>query len=71
MSVHPIIAVGAWFLFPTWRQDHNGSSHQDPGFTDNVANKKADTVRINYPPPTRIVFSLLPIIVFAAGIMST
>ena len=33
-----------------WRQDHNGSSHQDPGFMDHVANKKADTVRIYLPP---------------------
>ncbi|TIX81356.1 MAG: phosphoketolase, partial [Mesorhizobium sp.] len=33
-----------------WRQDHNGFSHQDPGFADFVANKKADTVRLYFPP---------------------
>ncbi len=33
-----------------WRQDHNGFSHQDPGFIDLVANKKADIVRIYMPP---------------------
>jgi len=33
-----------------WRQDHNGFSHQDPGFVDVVANKKADIVRIYFPP---------------------
>ncbi|RUY86562.1 phosphoketolase, partial [Mesorhizobium sp. M7A.F.Ca.CA.001.12.2.1] len=33
-----------------WRQDHNGLSHQDPGFADLVANKKADTVRLYFPP---------------------
>ena len=33
-----------------WRQDHNGFSHQDPGFVDFVANKKADTVRLYFPP---------------------
>ncbi|WP_110875621.1 phosphoketolase [Franconibacter helveticus] len=33
-----------------WRQDHNGYSHQDPGFMDHVANKKADIVRIYLPP---------------------
>jgi xylulose-5-phosphate/fructose-6-phosphate phosphoketolase len=33
-----------------WRQDHNGFSHQDPGFIDHVCNKKADTVRVYLPP---------------------
>ena len=33
-----------------WRQDHNGFSHQDPGFLDHVVNKKADTIRIYLPP---------------------
>jgi xylulose-5-phosphate/fructose-6-phosphate phosphoketolase len=33
-----------------WRQDHNGSSHQDPGFLDHVVNKKADVVRVYLPP---------------------
>jgi xylulose-5-phosphate/fructose-6-phosphate phosphoketolase len=33
-----------------WRQDHNGFSHQDPGFIDHVVNKKADIVRVYLPP---------------------
>ena len=33
-----------------WRQDHNGFSHQDPGFIDYVCNKKAETVRVYLPP---------------------
>jgi len=33
-----------------WRQDHNGFSHQDPGFVDLVTNKKADVVRVYFPP---------------------
>jgi xylulose-5-phosphate/fructose-6-phosphate phosphoketolase len=33
-----------------WRQDHNGFSHQDPGFVDHVVNKKADIVRVYFPP---------------------
>lgn len=33
-----------------WRQDHNGFSHQDPGFIDHVVNKKADTIRVYLPP---------------------
>jgi xylulose-5-phosphate/fructose-6-phosphate phosphoketolase len=37
-------------LANVWRQDHNGFTHQDPGFVDLVANKKADIVRIYFPP---------------------
>jgi xylulose-5-phosphate/fructose-6-phosphate phosphoketolase len=33
-----------------WRQDHNGFSHQDPGFIDHVVNKKADIIRVYLPP---------------------
>ena len=33
-----------------WRQDHNGFSHQDPGFIDHVVNKKAETIRVYLPP---------------------
>src|SRR5690606_36727099 len=33
-----------------WRQDHNGFSHQDPGFIDHVVNKKAEVVRVYLPP---------------------
>ena len=39
-----------------WQQDHNGFTHQDPGFLDHVANKKADVVRI-YLPPTQTACS--------------
>jgi xylulose-5-phosphate/fructose-6-phosphate phosphoketolase len=41
-----------------WRQDHNGFSHQDPGFLDHVANKKPDTVRIYLPPDTNTLLSV-------------
>jgi xylulose-5-phosphate/fructose-6-phosphate phosphoketolase len=41
-----------------WRQDHNGFSHQDPGFIDHVANKKADIVRIYLPPDTNTLLSV-------------
>ena len=33
-----------------WRQDHNGFSHQDPGFIDHVANKKSEVIRVYFPP---------------------
>ena len=41
-----------------WRQDHNGFSHQDPGFIDHVANKKADVVRIYLPPDANTLLSV-------------
>src|SRR5438552_5316416 len=41
-----------------WRQDHNGFSHQDPGFLDHVVNKKADVVRVYLPPDTNCLLSV-------------
>jgi xylulose-5-phosphate/fructose-6-phosphate phosphoketolase len=41
-----------------WRQDHNGFSHQDPGFLDHVVNKKADVVRIYLPPDANTLLSV-------------
>jgi xylulose-5-phosphate/fructose-6-phosphate phosphoketolase len=41
-----------------WRQDHNGFSHQDPGFIDHVVNKKADVVRIYLPPDANCLLSV-------------
>jgi len=41
-----------------WRQDHNGFSHQDPGFIDNVVNKKADVVRVYLPPDANTLLSV-------------
>ena len=46
----PIASLNYLLTSHVWRQDHNGFSHQDPGFVDFVANKKADTVRIYFPP---------------------
>ena len=40
-----------------WQQDHNGYTHQDPGFLDHVANKKADVVRMYLPPDTNTLLS--------------
>lgn len=40
-----------------WQQDHNGFTHQDPGFLDHIANKKADVVRIYLPPDTNCLLS--------------
>ena len=41
-----------------WRQDHNGNSHQDPGFIDHVMNKKADVVRVYLPPDANTLLSV-------------
>ena len=46
----PISSLNYLLTSHVWRQDHNGFSHQDPGFVDLVANKKADIVRIYFPP---------------------
>jgi xylulose-5-phosphate/fructose-6-phosphate phosphoketolase len=41
-----------------WRQDHNGFSHQDPGFIDHVVNKKAEIIRVYLPPDTNCLLSV-------------
>ncbi|SEI19588.1 phosphoketolase family protein [Tardiphaga sp. OK245] len=46
----PIASLTYLLTSHVWRQDHNGFSHQDPGFIDMVTNKKADIVRVYYPP---------------------
>ncbi|MGV1794048.1 phosphoketolase [Rhizobium lusitanum] len=46
----PISSLNYLLTSHVWRQDHNGFSHQDPGFVDLVANKRADVVRIYLPP---------------------
>jgi xylulose-5-phosphate/fructose-6-phosphate phosphoketolase len=46
----PISSLNYLLTSHVWQQDHNGFSHQDPGFVDLVANKKADTARIYFPP---------------------
>jgi xylulose-5-phosphate/fructose-6-phosphate phosphoketolase len=42
-----------------WRQDHNGFTHQDPGFIDHVVNKKADVVRVYLPPDANCLLSVM------------
>lgn len=46
----PIASMNYLLTSHVWRQDHNGFSHQDPGFVDHVVNKKADIVRVYFPP---------------------
>jgi xylulose-5-phosphate/fructose-6-phosphate phosphoketolase len=54
----PIASLNYLLTSHVWRQDHNGFSHQDPGFIDHVANKKADTVRIYLPPDANTLLSI-------------
>jgi xylulose-5-phosphate/fructose-6-phosphate phosphoketolase len=46
----PIASLNILLSSHVWRQDHNGFSHQDPGFLDHVVNKKADVIRVYLPP---------------------
>lgn len=46
----PVASLNYLLTSHVWRQDHNGFSHQDPGFVDLVANKSADIVRVYFPP---------------------
>ncbi|MFD2237270.1 phosphoketolase family protein [Aureimonas populi] len=46
----PVSSLNYLLTSHVWQQDHNGFSHQDPGFVDHVANKKADVVRVYFPP---------------------
>jgi xylulose-5-phosphate/fructose-6-phosphate phosphoketolase len=50
--------LGHWLTSHVWRQDHNGFSHQDPGFIDHVMNKKAEVVRVYLPPDANTLLSV-------------
>ena len=53
----PISSLNYLLTSHVWRQDHNGFSHQDPGFVDHVVNKKAEVVRVYFPPDTNTLLS--------------
>jgi xylulose-5-phosphate/fructose-6-phosphate phosphoketolase len=54
----PIASLNYLLSSHVWRQDHNGFSHQDPGFIDHVVNKKADVIRVYLPPDTNTLLSV-------------
>jgi xylulose-5-phosphate/fructose-6-phosphate phosphoketolase len=54
----PIASLNYLLSSHVWRQDHNGFSHQDPGFIDHVVNKKADIVRVYLPPDANCLLSV-------------
>ena len=53
----PIASLNFILSSNVWQQDHNGFTHQDPGFLDHIANKKADVVRMYLPPDTNCLLS--------------
>ena len=54
----PIASLNYLLSSHVWRQDHNGFSHQDPGFIDHVVNKKAEVVRVYLPPDANSLLSV-------------
>ena len=54
----PIASLNYLLTSHVWRQDHNGFSHQDPGFIDHVVNKKGDIIRIYLPPDANTLLSV-------------
>ena len=56
---HRIASLNYLLSSHVWRQDHNGFSHQDPGFIDHVVNKKAEVVRVYLPPDANCLLSVM------------
>ncbi|KAA9153457.1 phosphoketolase family protein [Amycolatopsis acidicola] len=54
----PVASLNYLLTSHVWRQDHNGFSHQDPGFIDHVANKSSEVVRVYLPPDTNTLLSV-------------
>ena len=54
----PIASLNILLSSHVWRQDHNGFSHQDPGFIDHVVNKKAELIRVYLPPDANTLLSV-------------
>ena len=54
----PIASLNYLLSSHVWRQDHNGFSHQDPGFIDHVVNKKAEVIRVYFPPDANCLLSV-------------
>jgi xylulose-5-phosphate/fructose-6-phosphate phosphoketolase len=55
----PISSLNYLLSSHVWRQDHNGFSHQDPGFIDHVVNKKAEIIRVYLPPDANTLLSVM------------
>ena len=67
----PIASLNYLLSSHVWRQDHNGFSHQDPGFIDHVVNKKAEVIRVYLPPDANTPARASPTTACAAATTST
>ena len=56
---HDIASLNYLLTSHVWRQDHNGFTHQDPGFIDHMVNKKGDTIRVYLPPDANTLLSTM------------
>ena len=54
----PVASLNYLLTSHVWRQDHNGFSHQDPGFLDHVSNKKSEVIRVYLPPDANTLLSV-------------
>ena len=64
----PIASLNYLLTSHVWRQDHNGLSHQDPGFIDHVVNKKAEVIRVYLPPDANTLYYQSPTMYYAVAI---
>src|SRR4029077_18532196 len=55
----PIASLNILLASHVWRQDHNGFTHQDPGFIDHVVNKQSEVIRVYLPPDTNCLLSVM------------
>ena len=58
LAAEDIASLNYLLASHVWQQDHNGFTHQDPGFLDHVVNKKADVVRVYLPPDANCLLSV-------------
>lgn len=66
----PIASLNYLLTSHVWRQDHNGFSHQDPGFIDHVINKKADVIRVYLPPDTNTLLYVTDVVLRSRNLVN-
>ncbi len=66
----PIASLNYLLTSHVWRQDHNGFSHQDPGFVDHVVNKKGEVVRVYLPPDANCLLAVLDTCLRSCGLVN-
>ena len=66
----PIASLNYLLTSHVWRQDHNGFSHQDPGFIDHVVNKKADVIRVYLPPDANTLLYVTDVVLRSRNLIN-